>query len=80
MADQTKRIIYKQDDGTVAVIIPSINATQTIEEIARKDVPIGKPYKIVDVSEISSDRTFRDAWTINDAELTDGTGEGTQWE
>jgi hypothetical protein len=32
-------------------------------------------YKIVDVSEISSDRTFRNAWTIDDSELTDGVGE-----
>lgn len=75
MADQTKRIIYKQDNGVIAIIIPAINETMSIEEIARKDVPTGKPYKIVNVSEISSDRTFRDAWTINDSELTDGVGE-----
>ena len=47
----------------------------TIEEIALKDVPTGKPYKIVNVSEISSDRTFRDAWTIDDTELIDGVGD-----
>jgi len=75
MADQTKRIIYKQDNGVIAIIIPAINETMSIEEIARKDVPTGKAYKIVNVSEISSDRTFRDAWTIDDAELTDGVGE-----
>ena len=46
----------------------------TVEEIAQKDVPTDYKYKIVDVSEISSDRTFRDAWTIDEAELTDGTG------
>jgi hypothetical protein len=71
-----KRIIYKQDNGTVAIIVPTPDAltTMTVEEIAVKDVPTGKPYKIVDVSEISSDRTFRDAWTINDSELTDGVG------
>jgi hypothetical protein len=72
-----KRIIYKQDNGTVAIIVPTPDAlqTMTVEEIALKDVPTGKPYKIVNVSEISSDRTFRDAWTINDSELTDGVGE-----
>lgn len=75
MADQTKRIIYKQDNGTIAIIIPAINEKRSIEEIARKDVPTGKAYKIVDVSDISSDRTFRDAWTIADDELTDGVGE-----
>tara|TARA_E500000318_G_scaffold7457_1_gene6970 strand:- start:6305 stop:6532 length:228 start_codon:yes stop_codon:yes gene_type:complete len=72
-----KRIIYKQDSGRVSIVIPTPDAlqTMTIEEIALKDVPTGKPYKIVNVSEISSDRTFRDAWTIDDAELTDGVGE-----
>jgi hypothetical protein len=34
----------------------------SIEEIALKDVPEGKPYKIVDVSDIPTDRTFRNAW------------------
>ena len=80
MADQTKRIIYKQDDGTVGILIPGKNVNKTVEEIAQKDVPTGKPYKIVDASEISDDRTFRNAWTIDDAELTDGTGEDVVWE
>jgi len=68
-----KRIIYKNTDGTIAIIIPT-DCGLTIEQIAQKDVPTGLNYKIVDVSEISSDRTFRDAWTIDDAELTDGVG------
>lgn len=80
MADQTKRIIYKQDDGTVGILIPSKNVNRTIEEIAQKDVPTGKPYKIVNASEILDDRTFRDAWTIDDTELTDGTGADIEWE
>lgn len=57
-----QRIIYPGDDGGVCVIIPAAECGLTIEEIAAKDVPAGKPYKIVDVSEIPSDRTFRDAW------------------
>ena len=68
-----KRIIYKNADGTIAIIIPA-DCGLTIEQIAQKDVPTGLNYKIVDVSEISSDRTFRDAWTIDDSELTDGVG------
>ena len=72
-----KRIIYKRTDGGITIIVPTPDALQsmTIEQIAQKDVPTGLKYKIVDVSEISSDRTFRDAWTIDDSELTDGTGE-----
>lgn len=59
----TQRIIYPTDDG-VAIIIPAPEAleTMTIEEIAAKDVPAGKEFKIVSVDDIPSDRTFRDAW------------------
>ena len=57
-----KRIIYPTDEGGVAVIIPA-DCGLTIEQIAAKDVPAGKPFEIVDVSEIPSDRTFRGAWS-----------------
>jgi len=57
-----QRVIYPTDDGGVAVIVPA-DCGLTIEEIAAKDVPAGKPFEIVDVSEIPSDRTFRGAWT-----------------
>ena len=56
-----QRIIYPTDNGGVAVIIPA-DCGLTIEEIAAKDVPEGKPFKIVDVADIPSDRTFRNAW------------------
>ena len=70
------RIIYKTDEGGVAVIIPSPNCLKehTIEEIAAKDVPAGKPFKIVDAADIPSDRSARDAWVVNEADLTDGIG------
>jgi hypothetical protein len=59
-----QRIIYPTDDGGVAIIIPTPEylETHTIEELAAKDVPQGKSYKIVDVADIPEDRTFRDAW------------------
>ena len=56
-----KRIIYQTENG-VSVIVPSPNWQGTIEELAAKDVPANTPYKIVDDSEIPSDRTFRNAW------------------
>ena len=59
-----QRIIYPTDEGGVAIIVPAPNCGLTIEEIAKKDVPAGKPYKIVDVSEIPEDRTFRNAWEM----------------
>jgi len=55
------RVIYPTDEG-VAVIVPA-DCGLSIEEIAAKDVPAGKPFQIVDVSEVPSDRTFRGAWT-----------------
>lgn len=57
-----KRIIYQTDDGGVAVLIPAHECGLTIEEIAAKDVPEGKPFKIVNASDIPTDRTFRNAW------------------
>lgn len=52
-------------DETVTVA-PAVYRDQTddelIEWIAAKDVPTGKPYKIVDVADIPEDRTFRNAW------------------
>jgi len=57
-----KRIIFPNDEGGVSILIPAIECGLTIEEIALKDVPEGKPYKIVDVTDIPTDRTFRDAW------------------
>ena len=57
-----QRIIYPTDDGGVAVIIPAPDCGLTIDEIAAKDVPAGKPFKIVEAADIPADRTFREAW------------------
>ena len=59
-----KRIIYPTDEG-VAVIVPA-DCGLSIEEIAAKDVPAGKPFQIVDVSEVPSERLFRAAWSWQD--------------
>jgi hypothetical protein len=61
-----KRIIYSNDDGGVAIIVPSAECGLTIEQIAQKDVPAGKAYKIVDVADIPTDRTFRNAWEMTE--------------
>jgi hypothetical protein len=57
-----QRIIYPTDEGGVAVIVPAPECGLSIEAIAAKDVPAGKPFKIVNVSDVPSDRTFRGAW------------------
>ena len=63
-----KRIIYKNTDNSIAVIIPTPEAltSMTIEQIALKDVPAGKEYFIVDEAQVPSDRTFRGAWEFSD--------------
>ena len=49
-----QRIIYQTDDGGVAIIVPSPEALgqHSIDAIAKKDVPAGKPYKIVSIADI----------------------------
>tara|TARA_B100001564_G_scaffold339009_1_gene331363 strand:+ start:778 stop:1011 length:234 start_codon:yes stop_codon:yes gene_type:complete len=75
------KIIYKQDDGIVAVIIPILTETNlatgnpyTIDEIAAKDVPTGYKYKKLDDSDVPTDKSFRNAWTVDESDLTDGVG------
>ena len=70
------KIIYKNQDGGIAIIHPTVEALSimTIEEIALKDVPTGLAFAIVEDDSIPSDRTFRDAWTIDNSLLTDGVG------
>lgn len=69
-------IVFKQDSGVLAVIHPSAEALSKygIEAIARKDVPAGKPFRIMDLADIPTDRSLRNAWTIDDALLSHGVG------
>lgn len=57
-----QRIIYKNANGGVSIIIPAPECQMTIEQIAEKDVPAGAEFRIVDAADIPADRTFRDAW------------------
>ena len=52
------KIIYPTETG-VAIIHPT--GELSIEEVAKKDVPAGVPYRIVNDDEVPSDRTFRNA-------------------
>ena len=51
---------------TQKLVSPAVYRNETDDEflawIAAKDVPEGKPFKIVDVFDIPEDRTFRAAW------------------
>lgn len=70
-----QRIIYTNDAGGVVILIPTPEclAERTIEEIAAKDVPAGKPYKIINAEDLPTDRTFRNAWEAQ-IDTPDGVG------
>ena len=55
------KVIYPVGDG-IAVIHPT--GEIPVAEVARKDVPAGSPYLIVEDSDIPTDRTYRSAWTL----------------
>lgn len=61
------RIIYLTDEGGVAILIPApewlAQEGNTLEALAAKDVPAGKPWRIVDAADIPTERLFRAAWT-----------------
>jgi hypothetical protein len=68
------KIIYKTLEGTISIISPAPDYTGTMEEKAQKRVPTGLKYKIVEDSVIPSDRSFRNAWEVDEKDLTDGVG------
>ena len=56
------KIIYTNSDGTVSIMTP---IEGTAEECAKRDLPDGTSYEIVDDSVIPTDRSFRNAWKQN---------------
>ena len=72
--------IYKQDNGQVAVLSPTPQVLERLGggreammKIAVKDVPEGKPFKILKHTELPQD-IDQEYWVINDADLNDGVG------
>ncbi len=68
-----QRIIYRNEDGSIGVLIPT-DCGLSIEQIAAKDVPAGRPYKIVGLEDMPADRSQRALWTADTIDLTDGVG------
>jgi hypothetical protein len=63
---QDTRVIYPNDEGGVSIVIPAPDCELTLEQIIDKSVPAGKPYQILNISEVPGDRTYRDAWTYEE--------------
>jgi len=68
-----KRAIFSTNNNSVAVVIPANG--KDIFACAKKAVPTGTPFWVVDVSEIPLDRKKRDAWELVDMPEPDGYGE-----
>ena len=60
---QDQRVIFPNDEGGVSIIVPAPGVT--LEQVLLA-VPAGKPYKVVSVDDIPSDRLFRNAWSWQD--------------
>lgn len=70
-----KLIIFPNDSGGVVFCYPAPECGLPVEEIARKDVPVGKPYLIVSDELVPKDHTFFDAFEA-DFSSPDGYGIG----
>ena len=66
-----KKIIYPTENG-ISVLTPT--GELSLEETALKDVPCGVKYKIIDASDLPTDRDFRNAWEYDFTDSYDGVG------
>ena len=70
-------IIYNEDNGIPAIVVPTPECllSHGIMDIAIKDVPAGKPFKIIDISELQALSDYpQETWEVSDSDLTDGVG------
>lgn len=66
-------IVYPQNNGRIAIVYPAAESGLSVNEIARKDVPAGKPYILLNTEDIPTDFVFFDAW---EADFSNADGEG----
>jgi hypothetical protein len=59
----TKKIIYLSELGGLNLVAPT--GEISIEEVAKKDIPTGSPYRIVEDSELPANSAFFGAWEAN---------------
>ena len=74
MAEKKVIIYYNPEFDQLSLCWKSQKCSLTYEEVAKKDVPKGLKYRIVNESELPSDLSFIDAWEDDFTDVTD-TGE-----
>lgn len=67
-------LIYKQEGNLCVTHFVDSLTIEAVHEQAQKILPFGVLYRIGTTEEIPQDRTFRDAWDIEDSDLNDGIG------
>ena len=62
-------VIFENQDKSIGILIPTQECVDLfgIEAIAKKDVPEGLPFWIVEDVHIPESRTFRGAWEIDES-------------
>ena len=71
MAEQKVIIYYNPKFDQLSLLWKSSRCSLTYEEVAKKDVPKGLKYKIVNESDLPSDLSFIDAWEDDFTDVTD---------
>lgn len=70
----TQRIIFQNDEGGVAVVVPTpewlSHEGNTVEKLAEMRVPAGKAFAIVATTDVPSDRSFRNAWELSNGAIS----------
>lgn len=56
-------IIYPNGSSGICLIMPT--GELSVEEVARKDVPAGTSYIILNTDQVPADHTFFNAWEAN---------------
>ena len=67
-----QRILITNDSGGCSVVVPAPNTGLTLEQLIVKVVPHGTTYSVVEVGAVPSDRTYRNAWRHDAANLSVG--------
>ena len=61
-----KYILYIKEDKKVGILSVSPNWDKPFEELAKKDVPEGLPWKVVNEDELPKYNYFASSWILND--------------
>jgi hypothetical protein len=68
-------IVFEKEDGEVGLIQPILAPGTTALDVAQKDVPVGKPFLLIDGNDMPTAPIYHPAWEV-DFSNPDGHGLG----